>query len=91
MNNPYFPKRKIKHAKLLTEAGFEIDTRWYREKDRKDPILCDVNKLIYWVNKDLDIRLTFFDDQIIALKELINFINENIKYNLKKKARVVFE
>jgi hypothetical protein len=75
MKNPYFKNRTIRHADLLTEAGFKIDLRWYRDNN---PRLCNVNKLIYWI-KD-DITLFFFDYERVSLKRLL----KNYELALKK-------
>jgi hypothetical protein len=90
MNNPYFPNRKIRHANLLKEAGFEIDLAWYRDKDNRvgNPNPTNVTKLIYW--KRGDIRVTLFDYQQISLSKLIDRIEGQVKYNYRQKARVVF-
>ena len=89
MNNPNLPKRKIKHAKLLTEAGFKLDMSWYDGKT-DDKTVCDVNKLIYWVNEE-GIRVMFFDDDVVTIQTLIRLISKSIRYNLKKSARVTFD
>lgn len=89
--NPYFPNRKIRHADIMIEAGFEIDMRWYKDKDNRtgNPNPTSVTKLIYW--KRGDIRVTLFDYQQISLKRLINRIEEQVKYNMKQTARVVYD
>jgi hypothetical protein len=88
-NNPYFPNRKIRHADLLTKAGFVVDERWYRNKNEPQR-LCNVTKLIYWINPKTDVRITFFDYQQISLKTFIERISGQVEYNLKKKASVTF-
>ena len=93
--NPYFPNRKIRHAKLLKEAGFEIDMRWYKNENGElkqpkgfNPKPTNCSKLIYW--KRGDIRVTLADYQQISLKELVRRVEEQVKYNCKQKAKIVF-
>lgn len=88
--NPYFPNRKIRHAKLLTSAGFEINMGWYRDKDNRagNPNPTSVTKLIYW--KRGDINVMFFDYEQVSLKRLVERIKSQVEYNTKKKAVVEF-
>ena len=88
MNNPYFPKRKIRHAKLLTDAGFEIDMAWYKDID-KTPHECNVTKLIYW--KLGDIRLIFFDYEQVSVNTLVERILAQKEYVMTKNAMVTFK
>lgn len=93
--NPYFPNRKIRHAKLLTTAGFKINLNWYKDENggigqRKgsNPNPTSCSKLIYW--KRGDINLVFFDYDKVSLKRLVNQIENQVIYNQKKKAYVQF-
>ena len=84
--NPYFPNRKIRHAKLLVEAGFHINEAWYRDKK---VVLCGVSKLIYWTNDD-GINFCYSDYQQISLKTFLRDYAEAVKYNYKKKISINF-
>lgn len=87
MRNPNHPERKIRHAKLLTNAGFTIDKRWYQEEDKgKAPTNC--SKLIYWQRGE--IRVTLLDYDTISLTRLVDRIIEQVKTRTCEKAKVVF-
>ena len=90
MKHPLYPNREIRHAKLLTDAGFSIDMNWYNNHtpvtDRK---LNGCDKLIYW--KRGDIRLCFFDYNEVSVNHLVTNILGQAEYWMKRKASVVFE
>jgi hypothetical protein len=88
MNNPNYPHRKICHADLLTKAGFKIDMAWYEIQPVKPIMVTNCGKLIYW--KRGETHITLFDYQKISLNTLISRVIEQTKYNMAKKARVVF-
>jgi hypothetical protein len=87
MNNPYFPHRKIRHAKLLTRAGFTINRKWYRDLD-KPQRETNCNKLIYW--KRGNIHIIFLDYEQVSIKKLVERIISQAEYNTKNRAQIVF-
>ncbi len=92
MKNPILPYRKIRHAELLTKAGFKIDLRWYTKEKLNNPnnIDCNVNRLIYWINNKNE-TITLFDYQQISLKSFLERYSAVVKYNFKKHAQVTFD
>lgn len=92
-HNPYFPSRKIRHADLMVKAGFQIDERWYKDGLEKFSAKVkkptSVTKLIYW--KRGEIQVCLFDYQQISLSNLINRVESQAKYWLRKKAKIVFQ
>jgi len=89
MKHPLYSNRVIRHAKLLTDAGFSIDMKWYdNHKPVTDRELTNVDKLIYW--KRGDIRLTFFDYYNVSVNHLVTNILYQAEYQMKRKASVEF-
>lgn len=89
MNNPNNIKRKIRHAKLLTKAGFKLDINGWMKQPFQGNKNSDVAKLIYWTNGET--TLTFFDYQRLSLKSFLKKYKAQLKYDFKKKASVIFE
>lgn len=88
--NPYFPNRKIRHAKLLVEAGFHIDAGWYKKDSTgKNPNLTNVAKLIYWTN-DKNESIVLFDYQQVSLKNFLKLYANAVKYNYRRRASINF-
>lgn len=87
--NPYFPNRKIRHAKLLVEAGFHIDERWYKFPNTGNPNPTSVSKLIYWTNDKRE-NLTFFDYEQVSLKRFLERYANVVKYNYRQRASINF-
>jgi len=87
--NPYFPNRKVRHAKLLVEAGFHIDERWYKFPKTGNPKPTSVSKLIYWLNEKNE-TITFFDYEQVSLKTFLARYSEVVKYNYKKRISIYF-
>lgn len=90
MKNPNNLNCSIRHAKLLTQAGFFLHKGWMGlNKNNPAPPNTSVARLVYWTNKE-DIVITFFDNEDVTLKTLVEKIIAKTRYQMKKAARVTF-
>lgn len=91
MQNPNYPNRRIRHAQVLTEAGFAIDEGWMKvnsQSQTKEP--CNCGKLIYWKHPKLKTSVVFFDYQQVCLATLINKVIGQAQYDTRKQAYVAW-
>lgn len=87
MKNPNNIKRTIRHAKLMTLAGFKIDRKLCLSN--KHCSYLPTRNLIYWINED-GIRVTLSDNEQISLKNLVSRVKRQAEFLVKQKAEIIF-
>lgn len=81
MRNPNFPKRQIRHAKVMRQAGFVIDEGWMSLNKHNPPMPnSNVAKLIYWKHPRLQMTICIFDYEQISLAKLIERVYAQAVY-----------
>lgn len=95
MRHPNLPHRKIRHASLLTKAGFVIDMGWMNlnnsaKSTRPDPN-SNVAKLIYWKHPTLKMTVCIHDYEQITLANLVERVYAQAQYWTKRNAFIAYK
>ena len=91
MKNPNYPLRNIRHAEVLTKAGFVIDEGWMKiNNESQTKALCNCSKLIYWKHPKLKTAVCYFDFQQVTLVNLINKVIQQAQYDQRKQAYIAW-